>query len=44
MSQTYLKFSNSNIEYLVSADEIQKAFGTECQFKANRYCEKDGIL
>merc|ERR1711997_1235999 len=25
-------------------DEIQKAFGTEWQFKANRFCEKKGIL
>merc|ERR1712020_307123 len=25
-------------------EEIQKAFGTEWQFKANRFCEKKGIL
>ena len=33
-----------NIKHLVPADEIQKAFGTEWQFKANRFCEKKGIL
>ena len=41
---TYLNFLDCNIKHFISADEIQKAFGTEWQFKANRFCEKKGIL
>ena len=41
---TYLNFLDCNIKHFVSADEIQKAFGTEWQFKANRYCDKRQIL
>ena len=38
------KLVGCNIKHFISADEIQKAFGTEWQFKANRFCEKKGIL
>ena len=38
------KLFGCNIKHFVSADEIQKAFGTEWQFKANRYCDKSQIL